>query len=430
MNGKRMIAIGIVVLALTLAACGGGAPAPAGTPASGGAPASGATISIGALYDLTGATSDVGKDYALGIQDAIACVNKEGGINGKKIKLAQSDYGYRVPEAVTIYKRFRDFDKVIALLGWGTGDTAALSPTVNKDQIPDISASYSGELSDASKTPYNFYAGTDYSTSARGAMQVWFDEVWSKDAKYASEKAARKPRFVAFYSTSTPYSSAPIKAIKEQAALLGFEIGPDQDVALTALDTKSQVLAAKEFKADLIWHGNTTMSVATALKDEKALGLNADNIVNVWGFDENLPKLAGDAAEGVIGIGVAAFFGESVPGMDKVLACAQEFNPSVPKEQRLARTLQGWANVMLLKEGLLRADKAGKLTGVGLKEALETIKDLDIGLGVAPLTFTAKDHRPGTVIRVYQFKGGKAQLLKAVDMKAKWTDKWEAWIGY
>jgi branched-chain amino acid transport system substrate-binding protein len=416
------------LVAVSLVACGGAPPATV-APSGGAAAPSGATISIGALYDLTGATSDVGKDYSLGIQEAIACFNDDGGINGKKIKLSQSDYGYRVPEAVTIYKRFRDFDKVIALLGWGTGDTSALAPTVNKDQIPDISASYSGELSDASKTPYNFFAGTDYSTSARAAMQVWYDEVWKKDAKYASEQN-RKPRVVMFYQASSPYSSAPIKALKDQAALVGFDVGPDQDVSLTALDTKSQVLAAKEFKADLIWHGNTTMSVSTALKDEKALGLNADNIVNVWGFDENLPRLAGDAAEGVIGIGVAAFYGEAVPGMDKVLACGAKYNPSVPKEQRLNRTLQAWANATLLKKALERADKAGQLTGAGVKAALETLQNEDIGMGVTPMTFTATDHRPGSTVRIYAFKGGKPQLIKAIDMKAKWPDKYASWLGY
>ncbi len=425
----NLIALALsAVAAIALVACGGAPPPTPATTGAGAAP-SGVTISIGALYDLTGATSDVGKDYALGIQEAIACLNDEGGINGKKIKLTQSDYGYRVPEAITIYKRFRDFDKVIGLLGWGTGDTSALAPTINKDQIPDISASYAGELTDATKTPYNFFAATDYSTNARAAMQVWYDQVWKKAPKYASEQG-RKPRVVMFYQSSSPYASAPIKALKEQAALLGFEVGPDQDVSLTALDTKSQVLAAKEFKADLIWHGNTTMSVSTALKDQKALGLNADNIINNWGYDENLPRLAGEAAEGAMGIGMTAFYGENVPGMDKVLACGQKYNPSVPKDQRLIRSIQGWANVLLLKEGLLRADKAGQLTGVGLKTALETIQNVDIGLGVTPLTFTDKDHRPGSVVRIYQFKGGKAELVQAIDMKAKWPDQWAKWLGY
>ncbi|PJC72038.1 MAG: branched-chain amino acid ABC transporter substrate-binding protein, partial [Syntrophobacterales bacterium CG_4_8_14_3_um_filter_58_8] len=40
-----------------------------------------ATISVGALNDMTGATSDVGRDYALGIAEAIHYVNDTGGIN-------------------------------------------------------------------------------------------------------------------------------------------------------------------------------------------------------------------------------------------------------------------------------------------------------------------------------------------------------------
>ena len=51
------------------------------------APTGAATINVGSLNDMTGATSDVGKDYALGIAEAIHYVNDNGGINGKKIKL-------------------------------------------------------------------------------------------------------------------------------------------------------------------------------------------------------------------------------------------------------------------------------------------------------------------------------------------------------
>ena len=40
-------------------------------------------IKLGSLNDMTGATSDVGKDYALGIGEAIHYINDTGGINGK-----------------------------------------------------------------------------------------------------------------------------------------------------------------------------------------------------------------------------------------------------------------------------------------------------------------------------------------------------------
>ncbi|MBI5166432.1 MAG: ABC transporter substrate-binding protein, partial [candidate division NC10 bacterium] len=82
-------------------------------------------VKVGSLNDVTGPTSDVGKDIALGMREAVAYVNDTRGINGKPIKLMLYDYGYRVPEAITTYKRFRDFDKVVAVWGWGTGDTEA-----------------------------------------------------------------------------------------------------------------------------------------------------------------------------------------------------------------------------------------------------------------------------------------------------------------
>ncbi len=389
-------------------------------------------VKLGSLNDLTGPTSDVGKDVALGIREATQYVNDTGGINGKKIRLYLYDYGYRVPEAITTYKRFRDFDRVAGVLGWGTGDTEALSPTVGKDRLPYLSHSFAAKLTDPKTAPYNFVYATDYSSNARAAMTAWFEEVWMKDPRFREARSkGEKPRVVMFYSFPVPYSSAPIKALKNHAELLGFEVGPDQDVSLVALDTKSQVLAAKAFKAHLAWHGNTTMSVAATIKDAHALGLGADHIVNNWGYDENLVRLAGPAAEGVMGIAVTAFYGDKVPLMDKVLEYGKKINPGVPPEARLIRTVQAWSQVLMMAEGMRRADKAGKLTGPGLKEALETLRGWTPGLGLQPVTLTASDHRPGSVVPIYRIKGGKFELVKQVDLKAKWAKQWEGeWFGY
>jgi len=383
-------------------------------------------IKIGALNDTTGATSDVGKDYALGISEAAHYVNDSGGVNGKEIKLYQFDYGYRIPEALTKYKLFKRL-KVVAVLGWGTGDTEALSPTITKDKMPYVSASYSGHLTDPKKTPYNLFAATDYSTNARAAITAWFDNKWPKHKDYGK----RKPRFQCSYMFASAYCSAPIKAIKDQAALLGFEIGPDQDTSLTAIDTKSQVLAMKEFKPDLVWHGNTTMSVSATVRDAYALGLGADHIVNNWGFDENLPRLAGDAAEGVMGASVCAFYGENVPVMDTVVEYGKKYNPGIPTEKRLVRTIQAWANVLALREALVRADKAGGLSGENiLKNGFETFRGVDIGLRVPPLTYTSEDHRVAGKVPIYEIKNGKIVLLATPDLKSRWPDKWPQWLGW
>jgi branched-chain amino acid transport system substrate-binding protein len=385
------------------------------------------TIKIGGLMDTTGATSDVGKDYAIGMAEAFKYINEQGGVNGNRIKYTWFDYGYRIPEAITKYKLLKRL-KSLAIMGWGTGDTEALSPTINKDRIPYVSASYSAHLTDPKKTRYNLFFSSDYSTNARAAITAWFDKKWPKHPDYGK----RKPRFACSYMFPSPYASAPIKAIKDQATMLGFEIGPDVDVSLFALDTKSQIMALKKFKPDLVWHGNTTMSVSATIRDAYALDLGAQHIVNNWGIDENLPRLAGEAAEGVMGATPIAFYGQNYKFMDVVVATAKKYNPAVPQEKRLNRTLQAWGDALILWEALKRADKAGALTGDSIMEkGFETMRNYDIGLGASPITFTSTDHRATTGCLIQEWRNGKFQEVARVDLKKRWPDKWEKeWLGW
>src|SRR5439155_8499352 len=113
------------------------------------APAGG-EIKVGGIFDLTGITSDVGKSFAQGVRDAVAWTNENGGINGKKIRLVDVDYGYKIPEAVAAYKRMTGDEKVVMINGWGTGDTEGLKAQVNQDKIPYVSASFSAHLTDPS----------------------------------------------------------------------------------------------------------------------------------------------------------------------------------------------------------------------------------------------------------------------------------------
>ena len=343
-------------------------------------------IRIGAFNDMSGATSDVGMDYARGVAEAVRYINDEGGINGRKIELFQYDYGYRVPEVLAKYKFFKRIN-VSAILGWHIVDTESLSPIVAKDKIPYMSAFYSAYLTDPAKAPFNLFAATDYSSNARAALTAWFDEKWPTHRDYGK----RRPRFQCVFMFASSYASAPIKAVKDQAELFGFDIGPDQDLSLFTVDARQQVRAMKAFQPDLVWHGNTVLSAAAAIRAAAELDLGADHIVNNWAFDENLLRLAGAAAEGVMGAAVCAFYGENAPLMDKVMEYGQKYNPGVPADKRLVRTVQAWANVLALREALNRADRAGDLSGDNiLKKGFETFRDFDMGLNVPPLTYTAR----------------------------------------
>ncbi len=410
----RIQGLFVLFLALGLVACFSGITAAA-------------EIKVGGIMDTTGATSDVGKDYAIGMEDAFKYINSQGGVNGKEIKYTWFDYGYRIPEAITKYKLLKRLG-VVAIMGWGTGDTEALSPTVNKDQMPYISASYSAHLTDPKKTPYNLFFSSDYSTNARACLTAWFDKKWPAKKDYGK----RKPRLACCYMFASPYSSAPIKAIKDQAKMLGFEIGDDQDVSLFALDTKSQIMALKKFEPDVVWHGNTVMSVAATIRDAYALGLAADHIIDNWGFDENLPKLAGEAAKGAMGATPCAFYGQSYKNMDIVIASAKKYNPGVPQEKRTIHTIQAWGDALITWEAMKIADKAGDLTGQGImKKGFESFRNYDIGLGASPITFTPTDHRPATGCLVQEWTGSDFKEAERVDLKKRWPEKWEKdWLGW
>src|SRR6202163_570509 len=123
-----------------------------------------AQIAIGHLEDLSGGTSDVGTPYGQGVKDTLAWVNKNGGVGGKQLNVDSNDYGYQVPRAIALYKKWSTPDsKVAAIMGWGTADTEALTGFVAQDKIPYFSASYAAALADpdsasgkAKAPPYNF----------------------------------------------------------------------------------------------------------------------------------------------------------------------------------------------------------------------------------------------------------------------------------
>jgi len=384
-------------------------------------------IRIGAFNDLSGATADVGKDYAMGLAEAIRYVNDEGGINGKPIKLYQYDYGYRVPEVHAKYKYFKRLG-VLAVLGWHIVDTKALSAIVAKDKTPYLTAFYSADLTNPENSPFNLFAATDNSSNARAVLTAWFDGKWPQNEDYGT----RKPRIQFVYMFASANLRIPIKAIKDQAELFGFSVGPDQDISIFAIDARSQVQAMKGFKPDVVWHGNTTLPVIATLRETLASGLAVDHIVNSWAFDENLIRLAGKAAEGVMGASACAFYGEDIPLMDTIKSYGKKYNPGVPAEKRLIRTTQAWINVLALREALRRADTAGELSGETImKKGFETFDGVDIGLRLSPLSYTSTDHRASGEVNIYQIKNQKFVFMTKIDLKGRWPDKWvEEWFGW
>lgn len=366
----------------------------------------GGDIRIGGIIDLSGPTSSVGAPYAEGVKAGAAYINANGGINGAKIVLDVQDDAYNVQQGLSIYKKFAQ-EKVAAIQGYGTAVTEALTRNAAKDEIPYFSASYSAHLTDPKTAPYNFFTSADYSTQVRAGLK-YFKTNW---------KEARKPK-IAFLYPDHPYGLSPIPAAKEYATELGFETVGEATVDLKAIDATTQLLPLKDKKPDFIWVGGTTPSTAVILKDSKKIGLKATFLTNIWGSDENLIKMAGDACEGAYSLQAAAVYGQDVPGMKAVMEMSKN-------QPQMTHYVRGFVSMLAMGEGLRLAAAKGPLTGPSIKAALEGMTSYD-PMGLAPaISFLPTDHRPSMAVFLYKISGGKLTFVaqESLDRKAEWLGK-------
>lgn len=368
-------------------------------------------IKVGGIFDLTGITSDVGKSFAQGVRDGVQWTNASGGVNGKRIRLIEVDYGYKIPEAVAAYKRMLNDEKVILINGWGTGDTEGLKEFVNKDKIPYVSASFSAHLTNPAKTPYNFFVAPTYSDQLRAWLR-WVKSDW-KDK-------SRNPR-AAFLYGDNAYGKSPIEAGRQYCKEIGVDLVDEEILPGAFQDATSQLLNLKQKGADYAYVNVTTTGTSTVLKDARKLGLAIRFGSNPYGFGEALPQVAREAAEGATGVMPDVPFGEDVPGMKRIVEFHQKNHPADAHDTMYVR---GWTYVAVWSEALKRADKAGKLTSEGVKAALETFKDFDLGGLTSKVTYTPTDHRPSTLTPIYQVQHGKLVKVAEYDMPRK-----PEWLG-
>lgn len=383
----RVQVIGISVL-LCLAAlaigCGGDD--------DGGGGGGGEPIRIGGIFDLSGPTSDVGVAYADGIKDRVEQLNAEGGVEGRKIELISDDYAYEVPQAEQLYSRLKS-EQVVGIQGWGTGDTEALSPRITQDKIPYLSASYSENVADPAETPYNFVPGMTYSDQMRAVL-----DYVAEDAGGATE--------VAVFHNDSPFGESPLEDGREHIKDQGYDIGYETyAMPAEATDYASELSQAKRQGAEYIVIQNVATPSAQLAKDVQRQGLDAQIICLVYCSDEVYTELAGEAAEGTIGVFPFAPVSADVPGLVPV-------SEAIGGEQKLAQThvhyVQGYYTMDALIEGIRQALESGdELTGETLKTALEEAPAVDTGDVTAPLDWTADRHAGLDSARLYEFKGGK-----------------------
>ncbi len=392
MYNKRWTVAFVAATSLALSACapGGGGGSEAGEDGP---------ITIGIIADLTGATGDVGTPYNEGMLGYVEWLNGEGGIEGREIEAISKDYAYDVPTAERLYKEYLN-EGAVAIQGWGTGDSEALSNKVSADELPFMSASYAEELTDPEQAPYNFVVAPTYSDQARVGLN------WIAEDGAGSQ--------VAFFHHDSPFGLAPVEDAKtwvtEQGLDLEVQAYPMPSGSANYVGLLSQ---AKSQGAKYIMIQNVSSPAVQVAKDIKAQGLDMKIVCLNWCADEQFVDTAGAASEGHILVQPFAPITAEQPGHEVIQTFLEGKGSSLEDEG--LHYAQGWYTMHVMAEGIRAALEEGSdLTGAAIKEALETMGPIDTGgvIGEGEVEFTADSHRGSTGSGIYVAEGGEMKPLE------------------
>jgi branched-chain amino acid transport system substrate-binding protein len=355
-------------------------------------------IIVGAIFDQSGVTSDVGTPYSQGIQDYVKFKNDSGGIDGHKIDLRSSDFGYKVPNAEQLYSQYVS-EGAIAFMGWGTADTEALRTRVTSDEIPFMSASYAETLANPEETPFNFFPGPSYSAQLRAVL------------KYISEQEKGAQVKLALFHHDSPFGTSPIEDGQKYI---------DENKLKIEMVAVKMPTGAQDFNPQLQNEGrgakyiviqNVPSPSAKLAQNVRAAGSQATIICMNWCGDEIFVNGAGAAAEGVIAVMPFAPPGAGAEGLKELVTFT---GSDANLQAKGLRYVQGWFTMATMAEGIAKALEAadgGDITGPDVKAALETVKDFQTGGVSRPITFTETSHAGLQSTPLYVVKGGKFEKL-------------------
>jgi branched-chain amino acid transport system substrate-binding protein len=347
-------------------------------------------IKVGAIFDLSGATADIGTPYADGIRDYVEYKNAAGGVDGHKLALSWQDFKYDPTIAGQLYGQYTA-EGAKVFMGWGTGDTEALRPKVNADKIPFMSASNAETLTDPSATPYNFFPGASYSQQMRIILQ------------YISDQNKGKHVEVAVFHNDSPFGTSPLedgkKYIADKKLDIGFKAYP---MPKGATDYVAQIGQAKAAKYIIIQNVPSPAAVlATNLASAKS---TAQIVCLNYCANEIFVKKAGAAAEKMIGVVPFAPPVAGGTGLEEINTFLKAKNTDATAKGQ--GYVQGWYTMATMVEGIKNAYAAGgTLTGESIKAGLEKISDFKTGVS-DPISFSSTYHAGLLSAPLYQVEGG------------------------
>jgi branched-chain amino acid transport system substrate-binding protein len=357
-------------------------------------------IKLGGMGPITGNVATFGVDQKNAYELAVEQVNAKGGltVGGQKAKveLIFNDEQNSPEVGATVARKLINQDHVGAILGpTNTLVCMAAGPIAQSSKVPLITPTCTNPkvtmIGD-----YVFRAG--FIDTFQGAAGAYF-----------AYHTLGKRRVGILFDNANDYAKGLATYFRQAFEKLGgkvvaFESFTDET---KTVDFRPQLIRIKAANPDLVYSSDYYGAAALIAQQMKQLGINA-SLMGGDGYDSpDLVKIGGQAVEGVY---FTNFYSQEDPS-PAVRTFVKDYQAKYGVAPG-AYAAQAYAAAQILFDAIQRA---GKLDGPAIRDAMAKTKDLMTVGGVISFDQNRNPTKPAVVLEI---KGGKQAFVTTIDPKS------------
>jgi len=299
---------------------------------------------VGAVLSISGPNAPLGTPEQRAIRLFEKEINAKGGINGHPLEVIIEDDESDPAKASTAVTKLITQMNVLAVVGSsGTGTTLAMSPIVEREQVPLVSCAAGAQITN----PINKWVFRTPPTDTMALQKV---------LEYL--KNTVKVTKVAVLHDANAFGTGGADALQAQAPNYGIQVIARESYGSTDTDMTGQLTKIKQTAAQALVVWGTNPGPAVVAQNMKQLGITIPYVGSHGIANKKFIELAGSAADGVVFPAGRLLIPSSIPKNSAWRKAVDRFAAAYKKEYQLeidTFAAHGYDAIAMVAEAIKKA---------------------------------------------------------------------------
>jgi ABC-type branched-subunit amino acid transport system substrate-binding protein len=331
------------------------------------------SILFGQAAPLTGPAASLGLEMQAGLRAAFEEANRNGGVNGRKLKLTSVDDGYEPTKSIEATKRLLEEDKVFALVGpVGTPTSAATQPIALQAGVPFIGPFTGAE-----------FLRNPFQPNVLNVRASYFQETEEMVERLVKDRGVSR---ISILFQDDAFGRAGLEGVQKALSKRNMSLASEGSFERNTVAVKSALLSIQKGKPEAVIMIGSYAPCAEFIKLARQIKFNPTFVNISFVGSDALAKELGTAGAGVVVTQVVPFpHDEKLPLVVRYRAALKALDAE--KKPGFV-SLEGYMVGRLVVAGL------EKLKDAPTRNAfLDTVRANSFDLGGAKLVFGANDNQ-------------------------------------